>query len=391
MVTLSCGDWGYQTRGWKVSIGETTIGQGAYPQLCLFHIPWHDIIPSLDSLDVTIAPALHHQKICLPHEPVETQESASATFKTMPVDHGSGAHRPYEESDLKGMKKLELLSLVKAQIKHWPLCGKQKKLQQDKVMKHRLLEVLLNPRYGFSTTTPRKTRTGTTQTEPQCMLSGNHASIPNPALAQNLDTTMHQCEICLHIHDQRSVQGILKTLEVFHTHAINHPHLHGKWQVSACNILQQLQKTNGQIMGPGPVKLGVPDDNDREPEYTQYFVQAPISELTSTHPEYIYTLQRSELLNHFKPLECARDRTKAKKKAKVDEDDVEWLKASARKRFGHEDFQCFQCHCHRVLQNLEIVALWKFAAQFCSAYHTKKSGGSYDWQYHYENAHLCGA
>lgn len=101
MVTLSCGDWGYQTRGWKVSIGETTIGQGAYPQLCLFHIPWHDIIPSLDSLDVTIAPALHHQKIRLPHEPVETQESASATFKTMPVDHGSGAHHPYEESDLK--------------------------------------------------------------------------------------------------------------------------------------------------------------------------------------------------------------------------------------------------------------------------------------------------
>jgi hypothetical protein len=32
----------------------------------------------------------------------------------------------------------------------------------------------------------------------------------------------------------------------------------------------------------GPVKLGVPDD--REPDYTQYFVQAPVSELTSTHP-----------------------------------------------------------------------------------------------------------
>jgi hypothetical protein len=31
----------------------------------------------------------------------------------------------------------------------------------------------------------------------------------------------------------------------------------------------------------GPVKLGIPDD--REPEYTRYFVQAPVSELTSTH------------------------------------------------------------------------------------------------------------
>jgi hypothetical protein len=32
----------------------------------------------------------------------------------------------------------------------------------------------------------------------------------------------------------------------------------------------------------GPVKLGVPDD--REPDYTRYFVQAPVSELTTTHP-----------------------------------------------------------------------------------------------------------
>jgi hypothetical protein len=77
----------------------------------------------------------------------------------------------------RGMKKLELLSLVKAQIEHWPLRGKQKKLRQDKVTKDRLLKVLLNPRHGFSTTTPRKTRTGTTQTEPQRMLSGNHDSI----------------------------------------------------------------------------------------------------------------------------------------------------------------------------------------------------------------------
>jgi hypothetical protein len=36
----------------------------------------------------------------------------------------------------RGMKKLELLSLVKGQIEHWLLRGKQKKLRQDKVMKH---------------------------------------------------------------------------------------------------------------------------------------------------------------------------------------------------------------------------------------------------------------
>ena len=30
------------------------------------------------------------------------------------------------------------------------------------------------------------------------------------------------------------------------------------------------------------MKLGVPDD--REPEYTRYFIQAPVSELTNAHP-----------------------------------------------------------------------------------------------------------
>ena len=78
----------------------------------------------------------------------------------------------------RGMKKLELLSLVKGQIEHWLLRGKQKKLRQDKLTKHRLLEVLLNPRHGFSTTSLRKTWTGATQIEPQRVLSGKRASIP---------------------------------------------------------------------------------------------------------------------------------------------------------------------------------------------------------------------
>jgi hypothetical protein len=67
---------------------------------------------------------------------------------------------------------------------------------------------------------------------------------------------------------------------------------------------------------------------------------------------------------------------KSKKKAKADEDDVEWLRTSASERFGHEDFQRFQRRRHRVLQNVDIIAFWRFAAQFCSAYHAKKSGGS---------------
>jgi hypothetical protein len=53
------------------------------------------------------------------------------------------------------LKKANLLRLVKAQIKHWPLHGKQKKLRQDKVMKQQLVEALLDPRNGFTTATAR--------------------------------------------------------------------------------------------------------------------------------------------------------------------------------------------------------------------------------------------
>jgi hypothetical protein len=62
-------------------------------------------------------------------------------------------------------------------------------------------------------------------------------------------------DIRLHIHDHRSVLGPSKALEVVHGHAVNHAHLPGMWQVSAGDILQQLQKTNGRIMGPGTCYL----------------------------------------------------------------------------------------------------------------------------------------
>jgi hypothetical protein len=87
-------------------------------------------------------------------------------------------------------------------------------------------------------------------------------------------------------------------------------------------------------------------------------------------------LQRSELASDFKPLDCARDRAKAKKAAHADEDDVEWLRSSASERFGRERFQRFQHSRNRVLQNADVLELWQYAVQFGEAYHKKKSGAS---------------
>jgi hypothetical protein len=43
----------------------------------------------------------------------------------------------------------------------------------------------------------------------------------------------------------------MKTMEVIYSQAVNHPCFPEKWQVSASDILQHLQKTNGRITGPG--------------------------------------------------------------------------------------------------------------------------------------------
>ncbi|KAF8220973.1 hypothetical protein L208DRAFT_1536578 [Tricholoma matsutake] len=133
-------------------------------------------------------------------------------------------------------------------------------------------------------------------------------------------------------------------LEVIDAHAANHPYLQGKWQVSACDILERLQNTNGWIMGPGAALL--------------------------------QRSQQLDLVRNFKPLECARDHAKAKKKAAVDDDDVDWLQMLASEHFGHEDLQRFQHTHHWVLQNADIIVLWQFAARFCETYHRKKSGRS---------------
>jgi len=87
-------------------------------------------------------------------------------------------------------------------------------------------------------------------------------------------------------------------------------------------------------------------------------------------------LQRAVLLDNFKPLECARDRARTRRKAKTDEADVEWLRNAASERFGHQHFRRFKRSRNRILQNPDIVTLWKFAVQLNDTYHKKKSGVS---------------
>ncbi|KAF8219666.1 hypothetical protein L208DRAFT_1548059 [Tricholoma matsutake] len=92
------------------------------------------------------------------------------------------------------------------QIERWPLHSKQKKFGQDKVTKRKLIEVLLDWQAGFTMTALRRL---------------SHASCASGGPPK-----------------QRRFK---------------------KWQVSACNVLQHLQKTNSQITGPGPIKVGVPN------------------------------------------------------------------------------------------------------------------------------------
>jgi hypothetical protein len=87
-------------------------------------------------------------------------------------------------------------------------------------------------------------------------------------------------------------------------------------------------------------------------------------------------LQRAVLPDNFKPLQCACDHARTRRKAKTDEADVEWLRNAASEHFGHQHFWCFEHSQNRILQNPDIVTMWKFVVQLNDAYHKKKSGVS---------------
>jgi hypothetical protein len=47
----------------------------------------------------------------------------------------------------------------------------------------------------------------------------------------------------------------------------------------------------------------------------------------------------------------------------MEEADVEWLRNASSERFGHQHFRRFQRSRNWILQNPDIVSLWKFAVQ----------------------------
>ncbi|KAL0567319.1 hypothetical protein V5O48_014675 [Marasmius crinis-equi] len=97
----------------------------------------------------------------------------------------SANERPYESDELKHLKKEQLADLVVAQIERWPPNEDGSSVTKSQITratrKHVLLEQLLKPENGFTTTIrppnpPTEMSVPSTETSPQC---------PSPAAPSN--------------------------------------------------------------------------------------------------------------------------------------------------------------------------------------------------------------
>ncbi|KAF5381018.1 hypothetical protein D9615_004051 [Tricholomella constricta] len=191
----------------------------------------------------------------------------------------------------------------------------------------------------------------------------------------------------------------------------------GEWRVEARHVLEELQKTISQISGPGPVKVGVPDI--AFPEFTTYFVEASVKKLTtaSTSPTHLVVpaneqaslTLRVEYRTTALKLICAD----MPSEYRADDDDApqvqfpkDFVPLTAARQRAHGSYtrrdcsprpqnspsqpggprnaellvaltdlvalrpgyQMFDESRHTVLQNPDIVPIWKFIAAFLKDY-----------------------
>ncbi|KAF8071480.1 hypothetical protein FPV67DRAFT_1745765 [Lyophyllum atratum] len=98
-------------------------------------------------------------------------------------------------------------------------------------------------------------------------------SEPLPCLGGSYQRTLH-----LYIEDHRI--GSRSSVSIAATVADRIGCAPGEWRVEASHILEKLQQSTAEIRGPGPVKIGTADLV--HPTYTMYFLESSVKDLTRT-------------------------------------------------------------------------------------------------------------
>ncbi|KAJ7742818.1 hypothetical protein B0H16DRAFT_1860578 [Mycena metata] len=308
--------------------------------------------------------------------------------------------RPYITKEVEGLGQKELVALVRRQINKWPLTpGKL-----SKANKADLKSKLLDPKYGFTTDKPAIPGTDSV---PGGSTAGPSATIATAPTVDNLGpvepsptpenggTVLVPREIRLLIDDRRASYPI-HTMQRVQVRFVDTADCgENEWRADASEILLALQKSISSITG--SAKIGTPDRLNSS--YTEYFVEIisnqPVETL-AVSPELVVisednqltlrvdTIQRLEVdaqPTHTNPSGVlppgapvvatasgalnAQDRARPRTR-ELTQQEIEWLKKQLSTRQGYTQFDASH---NKVLQNVERVRYWRFAAEFSRVFH----------------------
>ncbi|KAJ7119295.1 hypothetical protein C8R46DRAFT_1050884 [Mycena filopes] len=146
----------------------------------------------------------------------------------------------------------------------------------------------------------------------------------------------------------------------------------GEWRANALEVLIALQKSFSKLTGSG--KIGVPDR--LHPTYTEYFVELiaeqPIEMLTISNlpPATAFGDSGLSPASTSPGAVAGSSNSSTGVEARLQDPlrEIEWLKSKLSTRLGYAKFTTSH---HKILQNVERVRYWRFAADFTSDFHKK--------------------
>ncbi|KAJ6538293.1 hypothetical protein B0H10DRAFT_2141123 [Mycena sp. CBHHK59/15] len=297
--------------------------------------------------------------------------------------------RPYVAADFAGLKRKDLVNLIESQLAKWP----RPRGQLSKANMNEMQEILLNPKLGFTTTKPA---------------FGNQQEMPRPdgspspnRVEPNVDLTntsnlQHIPDplkaIQLLIDDRRSSFGPTNTSQRILVAMVDSKECEeGEWRANAAEILEALQMSLSKIQGKG--RIGVPDRLDHK--YTENFVDLDPNEdvqAVKSNPTYLVIPKDSRLnLRVDRTLQTIHDKSSpspdpavglkslitpptapvspaATRIRQPTARQITWLKDKIKSHAGYEKFQANQ---GKILQNIDRVQYWQFAAEVSATFYQK--------------------
>ncbi|KAG6817824.1 hypothetical protein H0H93_006973 [Arthromyces matolae] len=298
------------------------------------------------------------------------------------------------------LKRQELREILERQRTRLP----EKLWPNSKTTIPELIDILLNPAYGF-TTDELATRSNERQAgvilNPSLDASNTASALPHLQ-------ALHKRTLYLYIADDRIASKSTVAFEA--TVADRIGCAPGEWRVMASHVLEELQKSSSPIHGQGPIRIGVPDPINSD--FTAYFVESSVRKLATarTSPTHLIvsasnrstltlrveciprsaavhklmydefpsdddTTSVSQFPPDFRPLNAARERcglpSPKRSQSNSNATAAQYLNNIVKSRPGYIAFVNSR---HAVLQNPDIPAVWKFVAAFKNDFYEKEFG-----------------